>query len=213
MAAADYARPVEALLAFGAALLALRLSGLLASRWRERRSPHLAAWSAGLAAYALGAGALAWGAAAGWDDRAFRAYYLFGGLLTAPLLGAGSLLGAGRRRAGPVVLVYAGLAIGVAIAVPLAAPVSGTSIPAAQEHLDLFPARVLALVGNVAGSVALVAVAALSLRRRPLDNSLLLAGFAVAAVGSALSGLGAAETAAFVAVAALLLYGGIVARA
>jgi hypothetical protein len=203
---------VEALLAFAAALLALRLSGLLAARWRVRRTSQLAAWSAGLAAYALGAGALAWGAAAGWDDRAFRAYYLFGGLLTAPLLGAGSLLGAGKRIAGPVVLVYAGMAIGVVVAVPLTAAVTGSSIPAAQEHLDLFPARVLALVGNVAGSVALVAVALSGLRRRPLGNSLLLAGFTVAAAGSALSGLGAAETAAFVAVGALLLYGGTVAR-
>lgn len=203
---------VEALLAFGAALLALRLSGLLAGRWREHRQPHLAAWSAGLAAYALGAGALAWGAAAGWDDRAFRAYYLFGGLLTAPLLGAGSLLGAGVRRAGPVVLVYAGVAVGVAVAVPLTAEVAGESIPAAQEHLDVFPARVLALLGNIAGSVALVAVALRSLRRRPVGNVLLLGGFTVAAAGSALSGLGAAETAAFVAVAAVLLYGGTVAR-
>ncbi|MDF2749399.1 MAG: hypothetical protein K0T00_574 [Gaiellaceae bacterium] len=204
---------MEALLAFGAALLALRLSGLLAARWRASRLPHLAAWSAGLAAYALGAGALAWGAAAGWDDRAFRAYYLFGGLLTAPLLGAGSLLSIGRRLAAPVVLVYVGLAVGVMLAEPLTAPVSGPTIPAAQEHLDYLPARILALVGNVAGSLALVGVALLSLRRRPLGNALLLAGFTLAAAGSALSGLGAAETGAFIAVAALLLYGGTIARA
>jgi hypothetical protein len=51
---------MEALLAFAAALLTLRLAGLLASRWRERRQPQLLAWSAGLAAYALGAGAIAW---------------------------------------------------------------------------------------------------------------------------------------------------------
>lgn len=204
---------MEALLAFGAALLALRLSGLLAARWRASRLPHLAAWSAGLAAYALGAGALAWGAAAGWDDRAFRAYYLFGGLLTAPLLGAGSLLSIGRRLAAPVVLVYVGLAVGVVLAEPLTAPVSGTTIPAAQEHLDYLPARILALVGNIAGSLALVGVALLSLRRRPIGNALLLAGFTLAAAGSALSGLGAAETGAFIAVAALLLYGGTIARA
>jgi hypothetical protein len=209
---------VEALLAFGAALLALRLSGLLAARWRATRSPGFAAWSAGLAAYALGAAALAWGAAAGWDDRAFRAYYLFGGLLTAPLLGAGSLLGphsqvGGRRRlAGPVMLVYTGLAIGIAVAVPLSAPVSGTTIPEAQAHLELFPARILAIVGNVAGSIALVGVALLTLRRRPLGNSLLLAGFTLAAIGSALAGLGAGETALFVAVAAGLIYAGTVAR-
>ena len=203
---------MEALLAFGAALLALRLSGLLAARWRSTGAPHLAAWSAGLGAYALGAAALASGAAAGWDDRSFRAYYLFGGLLTAPLLGAGALLGPSsplkraRRAAAPVVLVYTGLALGIAIAVPLSSPVAGTTIPEAQAHLELFPARILAIFGNVGGSIALVGVALLTIRKRPLGNSLLLAGVVVAAVGSALAGLGAGETALFVAVAAALIY-------
>jgi hypothetical protein len=203
---------VEALIAFGAALLTLRLSGLLAARWRERRSVHLLAWSAGLAAYALGTAAIAWGAAAGWNDGVFRAYYLFGGLLTAPLLGAGSLLGVGVRIAGPIVLVYAGLAAGVVIAEPLASPLSGTELPEAQEYLDFLPARLLALVGNVVGTVALVGVTLMTLRQRPLGNSLLLAGFALAAVGSAVSGLGVVGSAAFVAVAAVLLYAGTVAR-
>lgn len=203
---------MEAILAFGAALIALRLAGLLAGRWRERRTGHLLAWSAGLGAYALGAAAIAWGAAAGWNEGVFRAYYLFGGLLTAALLGAGSLLGVGVRAAGPVALVYTGIAVGVALAAPLEVPVSGTSIPEAQEHLALFPARILAIAGNAAGSLALVAVAVASLRRRPLGNALLLVGIAVAAAGSAVAGLGAAETAAFVAVAAVLLYAGTVAR-
>lgn len=203
---------MEAILAFGAALLALRLAGLLAARWRQRRAPQLAAWSAGLAAYALGAAAIAWGAAAGWNDGVFRAYYLFGGLLTAALLGAGSLLGAGFRQATPVALVYVGLSVGVALAVPLEEPVRGTTIPAAHEHLSLFPARVLAIAGNVVGSLALVAVALTGLRRRPIGNALLLAGFTVAAAGSAVAGLGAAKTAAFVAAAAVLLYAGSVVR-
>ena len=200
---------MEALLAFGAALLTFRLAGLLGQRWRERREAHLLAWSAGLAAYALGAAAIAAGASAGWNEGSFRAYYLFGGLLTAALLGAGSLLLAGVRIAGPVALVYAGLAIGVAVAAPLEAPVEGTAIPEAQEHLALFPARILAIVGNVAGSLALIGVAVAGLRRRPLGNALLLAGFATAAVGSALAGLGAAPTAAFIAAGAGLLYAGI----
>jgi hypothetical protein len=202
---------VEALLAFGAALLTLRLSGLVAARWRVTRSAHLLAWSAGLGAYALGTAAIAWGAAAGWNEGAFRVYYLFGGLLTAPLLGAGSLLSAGRRLAGPVVLVYAGLAAGIAIAEPLQAPPAGAELPEAQEHLDFLPARLLALVGNVAGTVALVAVALTGLRRRPIGNALLLAGFLLAAVGSAVSGLGVVGSAVFVAVAAVLLYAGTVA--
>ncbi len=202
---------MEAILAFGAALLSLRLAGLLAGRWRTRRDHHLLAWSAGLAAYALGAAAIAAGAAAGWNEGSFRAYYLFGGLLTAALLGAGSLLMVGVRIAGPVALLYAGLAVGVALAAPLETPVSGNSIPEAQEHLALFPARILAIVGNVAGSVALIGVAIRGFRRRPVGNALLLAGFAVAAAGSALAGLGAAETAAFIAAGAGLLYAGTIA--
>lgn len=203
---------MEAILAFAAALLALRLAGLLAARRRARRAPHLTAWSAGLTAYALGAATIAWGASAGWNDGVFRAYYLFGGLLTAALLGTGSLLAVGVRLAGPVALVYTGLAIGVALAAPLEAPVSGTSIPEAQEHLALVPARVLAIAGNVAGSLALAGVAVAGLRRRPLGNTLLLAGFAVAAAGSALAGLGTSRTAAFVAVGASLIYAGAIAR-
>ncbi|MBD0328748.1 MAG: hypothetical protein ICV64_01390 [Thermoleophilia bacterium] len=203
---------MEALLAFAAALVTLRLAGRLATRWRERRSPHLAAWSAALAAYAIASGALAAGAAAGWNEAAFRVYYLGGGLLTAPLLGAGSLLLAGRRAVVPVVLVYAGVASGVALAEPLAAPVSGTEIPEAQRHFDLFPARVLAIAANTAGTLAVVVVAAATIRRRPVGNALILAGVSVAAVGSALFGLGVAGTAASLAIAAILLYAGFVAR-
>jgi len=201
---------VEAILAFAAALLALRLAGDLARRWRESGRPELAAWAASLGAYAVASAALAWGAAAGWDDRAFRVYYLFGGLLTATLLGAGSLLFLGRRWAAPLALLYTGLAVGVAIAVPLTAPVSGTGIPDASEHLDLVPARLIALLGNSLGTVAVVAVALLTIRGRLAGNALIVAGVAVAAAGSAVAGLGEAQTALFVAAAALLLYAGFV---
>jgi hypothetical protein len=203
---------VEALLAFAAALLALRFAGDLLRRYRARRAPELAAWSASLLAYALASAALAAGAAAGWNEAAFRAYYLFGGLLTAPLLGAGSLLLAGRRQlVVPTVLVYSGIAIGVAVTEPLVAPVAGTSIPEAQAHLDYFPVRILAIAGNSAGTVAVLAVALVTLRRRPLANGLIVAGTVTAAAGTGLAGLGVAETAAFVAVAAALLYAGFVA--
>ena len=201
---------MEALLAFGAALLALRLAGRLVGLRRERADPQLVAWAAGLGAYAVASAALAWGAASGWSDPVFRVYYLFGGLLTAALLGVGSLLLNGRRWAAPLGLLYAGLAVGVAIAVPLTAPVGGDSIPSAQEHLDFWPARLLAVLGNSFGTIAVVAVALLTIRRRPVGNALIVAGVAVAAAGSGLAGLGVAETAAFIALAALLLYAGFV---
>jgi hypothetical protein len=199
---------VDVLLAFAAALLSLRLAAQLARRWRARRRPELAAWTGSLLAYAAASAALAWGAAAGWSGAAFRVYYLAGGLLTAALLGAGSLLLVGRRIAGPLALLWVGLATGVMLAVELSEPVSGSTIPAAQDHLDFFPARLLAVVGNSVGTLAAIGVAAATIRRRPLGNALLLAGIALAALGSALAGLGVAGTAFFAAVAALLLYGG-----
>jgi hypothetical protein len=201
---------VDALLAFAAALLSLRLSADLVRRFRRQQAPELVAWAAALAAYALAAGALAWGAAAGWSDAAFRAYYLGGALLTAPLLGTGSMLLTGRRWIAPVALVYTGLGVGVALAVPLEAEFSGTVVPEAQDALDLWPARVIAIAGNSLGTLAVVAVALATFRRRPLGNALLLAGVAVAAIGSGLAGLGVGALAPTVAAAALLLYAGFV---
>jgi hypothetical protein len=198
---------VEVLLAFGAALLSLRLASLVAGRWRATRRPELAAWACALLAYAAASAALTWGAAYGWDGRSFRVYYLFGGLLTAPLLGLGSLLLYGWKRIIGPALIYIGLAVGIAISVPVHGAF-GDSIPAAQDHLQFLPARFVAILANTLGTVAVVAVAIVTIRRRPLGNGLILAGVAVAALGTALSGLGAAKTAVFVAIAALLLYGG-----
>ncbi|HLF68479.1 MAG TPA: hypothetical protein VI503_03975 [Gaiellaceae bacterium] len=200
---------MEALLAFAAALVSLRLAGDLARRFRERRAPELAAWSGALTAYALSAGALAWGAAAGWSPAAFRVYYLGGALLTAALLGAGSLLLVGRRRVVPVVVAYTGLAVGVALAVPVEG-ISGTAVPEAQDVLELWPARILAIAGNSLGTLAVVAVAVFTARGRPLGNTLIVAGVLVAAFGSGLAGHGVGSMAPFLAAAALLLYAGFV---
>jgi hypothetical protein len=202
---------VEALLAFAAALVALRLAGRVAARWRARRVPELLAWSGALFAYAVASAALAWGAAHGWDLRAFRVYYLFGGLLTAPLLAAGSLLIWRKRWAGPVALVYAGLAVGIAISVPIHGAFSGGEIPAAQDHLDFVPARLVAVLANSLGTAAVIVVAAATFRRRPLGNVLIVLGVAIAAAGTALAGLGVAGTAAFALAAVLALYAGFVA--
>lgn len=204
---------MEALVAFAAALLAFRLAGLLAARYRRSGRPELLAWAAGLGAYAVAAAAIAWGEAAGWDDRAFRVYYAAGGLLTAPLLGAGSLLLVGRRRAAPVALAYVGFAVGIALAVPVHGVFAAHGIPAAQDHLDFLPARLLAIVANVVGTLAVVVIALRSFRQRPLGNGLIVAGIAAAALGSGLAGLGAAGSAIGIAVGAVLLYAGFVAPA
>src|SRR5205814_6839232 len=146
----------DALLAFAAALVALRLAGSLGRRWRATGRPELRIWAWSLAAYAVAAAAIAWGEAAQWDARAFRVYYAAGALLTAPLLGLGSLVLAGVRRTGAVALLYAGLAVGVAIAMPVHGSFAVHGLPPAQDHLAFAPARLLAIVANALGTLAVV---------------------------------------------------------
>jgi hypothetical protein len=203
---------VSAIVAFAAALLALRLTGLLARRWRQTRRPELAAWAWALAAYAIAASAIAWGEAAQWDARAFRVYYAAGALLTAPLLGVGSLVLDGRRRAGALGLVYSGLAIGVAVAMPIHGVFAPHGLPPAQDHLAFVPARLLAIVANSLGTLAVVVVAVKSRRRRPLGNALVVLGVAAAALGSGLAGLGAGGAAIGIAAGVVLLYAGVTVR-
>jgi len=204
---------VDALLAFAAALFALRLAGSLARRWRATGRPELRIWAWSLAAYAVAAAAIAWGEAAQWDARSFRVYYAAGALLTAPLLGAGSLALAGMRRAGALALAYGGFALGVALAVPLHGAFAQHGIPPAQDHLRFLPARLLAVAANALGTATVVVVAVRSLRRRPLGNTLIVLGVAAAAAGSGLAGLGAGGAAVGIAVGAALLYAGFVAPA
>jgi hypothetical protein len=204
---------MEVLIAFAAALLALRLAGGLARRWRQTGRSELGWWAWSLAAYAVAAASIAWGEAAGWDARAFRVYYATGGLLTAALLGAGSLVLAGVQRTRTFALLFAGLAVGVALTMPVHGAFTAEGIPAAQDHLAFLPARLLAILANVAGTLAVVTVALRSIRQRPLGNALIVLGVAAAASGSGLAGLGAAGTSLGIALGAALLYAGFVAPA
>ena len=185
-------------LSFAAALVSFRLAGLLV---RARRL----AWAAGLLSFAAASGAMAWAAAHGWDSAAFRVYYLAGALLSAPLLGVGSLAFSGRRWAAPLGLLYAGLAAGIALAMPVHGSFVGTHVPHAQDHVDALP-RVVAIAGSSLGTLAVLVVAGATFRRRPVANGLLLAAVAAAAVASALTQTAVSAAASVFALAAVLLY-------
>jgi hypothetical protein len=189
---------VDVLLSFAAALLSLRLAGLLA---RARRF----AWAGGLLAFAAAAAAMAWGAAHGWDARAFRVYYLAGALLAAPLLGVGSLQLWGRRWATPIGLLYTGMSIGIAVSMGIHGAFGGTAVPHAQDHVGAAP-RVVAIAGSSLGALAVLVVALATARRRPLGNALVVGAVAAAAAASALTQTAVAAAAACFAAAALLLY-------
>jgi hypothetical protein len=189
---------VNALLSFAAALVSLRLAGLLL---RGRRY----AWAGGLVSFAAAAAAMAWGSAHGWDAYAFRVYYLAGALLSAPLLGVGSVQLLRRRWAAPVGLLWSGLAVGLTLGLHVHGSFGGNAVPRAQDHLDSLP-RILAIGASSLGTAAVVVVAALTLRRRPVGNVLLLAAVGAAAAASALTQTAVAAAAACFALAAALLY-------
>lgn len=189
---------MDVLLSFAAALVSLRLAGLL---FRGRRY----AWAGGLVAFAAAAAAMAWGAAHGWDGRAFRVYYLAGALLSAPLLGIGSLSLWGKRWAGPLGLFWTGISMGIALSMDIHGAFGGTQVPRAQSHVDLAP-RVAAIAGSSLGAAAVVIVAVATVRRRPIGNVLLVAAVGAAAAASALTQTAVAAAAACFAAAAVLLY-------
>lgn len=189
---------MDVLLSFAAALLSLRLAGLLA------RSRHTA-WAGGVLSFAAATAAMAWGAAHGWDARAFRVWYLAGALLSAPLLGVGSLMLWGRRWAAPLGLVYTGLTVGLAAAMPVHGTFDSTHVPHAQDHLDALP-RIVAIAGSSLGTLAVLVVALATMKRRAAGNALVVGAVCAAAAASALTQTAVAAAAACFALAAALLY-------
>ena len=194
---------MNALLAFAAALVSLRLAAELARRARARpvAGAHRVGGVARLRTRSQRR-ALAAGAAGGWHDATFRVYYLFGGLLTAPLFGIGSLL---RVRA----------ALGGSDRASLRRTRDrrrsrGAADADGSRHRD--PERAgspRSLSGARARDRRQLARHARRRRRRardlpppPARKRADSRGIGVAAAGSALSGLGEAGTAAFFAAAA-----------
>jgi hypothetical protein len=90
---------------------------------------------------------------------------------------------------------------------PVHGTFSSTNVPHAQDHVDVLP-RIVAIAGSSLGALAVVVVAALTLRRRPVGNALLVAAVGVAGIASALTQTAVAAAAACFAAAAALLYAG-----
>lgn len=82
---------INALLALLSALLSLAFAGLVFEQWLRRRRSFQLVWTAGLLWYAISAGTQFLGAAVGWNAGLYRAWYLFGAVLVAAYLGAGTL--------------------------------------------------------------------------------------------------------------------------
>ncbi len=99
-----------------AAICALLAAIFIFDQHLNRPRPHKLMWTLGLLFYGLAAGAEFLGVARGWDASEYKAWYYFGGVLTAAFLGLGSLYLLAPRRVGHIaatiatlIAVYAGV--------------------------------------------------------------------------------------------------------
>ena len=161
-------------LAVAAALVAVAFGASTFERWIVRRRPQDLSWSISLALFAVGALALAYGATAGWDGITFRVFYAAGAVINVPFLAAGQLqLQLPKRHASSVfwfVSLFSAVAVGVIMAAPFTAPVSGKELPRGKDVFPVGPRLFAALGSGISAVVVfvgtLVGVAAVVRARR-----------------------------------------------
>ena len=181
------------------AVVLVVLTVALGRAYARRRGPHQAAWTVALAVGAVGTLAYIGCVLAGGDPALFKVYYVAGALLTAPLLGLGSMYLLPRVR-------WARVYLGVTVVGGALGTVGIVGQPldrAALQALDFGPgaglvhaplALVPLVVLNTLGTVAVAGVGVWSLvgalrRQRPwpfvAGNALIVvATLLIAAAGS-----------------------------
>ena len=112
-------------LAASATLVSLAFAFSTLERWLARRRRHEGAWTISLFIFAAGSAALWVGAAVGWSEWSFKAFYLFGAILNVPFLALGTVeLLAGPthgRRWTAIVSLLAAFCTGLVVSAPLVA--------------------------------------------------------------------------------------------
>lgn len=203
-----------------AAVASAAFAAAVLRQYAARRRPHQLAWGIALSMFAVASLALTAGVAAGWSPLSFKVYYLFGAVLNVPWLALGTVeLLAGRggpgdrgvvpRWTGTLRRAYlAGLAaftllsvVLVAVARVTPADLAGRLLPEGKEFLPV-AVRVLAVLGNVVGTVIVVGGAVASglalrsrrdLRPRFEGNLLIALGVLLAASGGVFAFLASSD--------------------
>ncbi|HEX5450855.1 MAG TPA: hypothetical protein VFW86_00565 [Candidatus Limnocylindrales bacterium] len=101
---------MSTILAALSALVALVMAIGLIDQWRDRHRGYQLLWAIGILLFGIAAACEAAGAAVGWNDLLFRAWYLAGAVLNVAWLGLGTAYLLGRTRFG--YSYAAGLALG-----------------------------------------------------------------------------------------------------
>ena len=150
---------LHAALAAAATLVSLAFAFSTLERWLARRKRHEGAWTVSLFFFAAGSASLWAGAALGWGEWSFKAFYLFGAILNVPFLALGTVeLLAGPthgRRWTAIVSLLGAFAAGLVVAAPLTAPNAADVLPQGSEVFGPGPRIAAALASGVAAVVIL----------------------------------------------------------
>jgi uncharacterized protein YkwD len=146
-------------LAAAATLVSLAFALSTLERWVARHKRHEGAWTVSLFMFAAGSAALWWGAAAGWDEWSFKAFYLFGAILNVPFLALGTVeLLAGPahgRRWTAIVAMLSAFCAGLIVSAPLLAPIAAEGLPQGREVFEAGP-RIAAAVASGVGATVII---------------------------------------------------------
>jgi len=199
---------LHAALAASATLVSLAFALSTLERWLERRRRHEGAWTISLFFFAAGSAALWVGAAVGWGEWSFKAFYLFGAILNVPFLALGTVeLLAGPahgRRWTAIVALLGAFCTGLVVSAPLLAPIDPDVLPQGKDVFGAGPRIAAAVASGVAAMVILAgalwsawrlargrsrpgAPASLPAGRLALANLLIAAGTLVLSAGGLLN--------------------------
>jgi hypothetical protein len=181
-----------ALVAFGFALSTLE-------RWLDRRQRHQLAWTIALLAFAAASTAQWAGAALGWSSASFRVFYLFGPIVSVPVLALGTVYLLAGRRAGDLtaaaLVVLLSYAAGVLTVAPLTAAIDPDVFPQGSDVFGPLPRLLAGACSGVAAVVlvggAMVSAARLVRRRASVRlaaaNALIACGTVLLSAGGLLN--------------------------
>lgn len=203
---------MEEFLAVLAATAATGLVVELVVSFRTRHRPHIGAWALALTFYAVASWMLVFGLVFGWSSAVFRVFYGLGAILNVPFLGIGSAYLVLGHTSGRRLLEWFSLAgmfaLFITFTAPFVAPLDRDGLPAGSDVFAdigaVGPAgpRFYALVFNIAGTLLLVGLAAVSAARFWKTNRRLVAGNALIVLGGLFPAFGGSllavgETSAF----------------
>ncbi len=150
---------LHAAVAAAATLMSMAFALSTFERWLRGHRRHEAAWTISLAMFAAGSASLWVGAAIGWSEWSFKAFYLFGAILNVPFLALGTIeLLAGPkhgRRWTAIISLLGAFCVGLVVSAPLLGAINPDVLPQGKEVFDIGP-RIAAAIGSGVAAMVII---------------------------------------------------------